>query len=344
MRDLSTHIQRAVPRLLARALAAKGMGDGRPFAIGHFITHRCMCSCKSCLWKHNDWPDVPLDLLKLFYEEAGELGLSLVAFTGGEPFLRNDLGQLLAHIKQQGLVTLCFTTGWFLHRRADEVLPHLDMLLLSLDSAHAERHDEIRGLPGLYDRLMDGVSMVRSRYPGLSVQFNCCVQQGIADEIDDILALARQKDVRVSFDVITEYRHGEDGEAFTETDQGMAPDELAAVCQRLIDLKRAGQPIVNSERYFRYFVDGKPGYRCHLPKLVMMVDGRGNVENCLNLNRPIANICDTSLKQIMELPAFSRLRADAEACCSCSSPTMVDLSNVWENPTLILDSDGIAVR
>ena len=93
----------------------------------------------------------------------------------------------------------------------------------------------------------------------------------------------------------------------------------------------------------KYFVDGRPGYRCHLPKLVMFVDGRGYVENCLNLDRPIANIRETPLKEIMALQPFKQLRRDAEECSSCYSPTMVDLSHVWENPQLVFESGGVAI-
>ena len=75
----------------------------------------------------------------------------------------------------------------------------------------------------------------------------------------------------------------------------------------------------------------------------MFVDGRGNAEYCLNLDRPIGNIRETPLKEIMAMARFKQLRADAEACSSCNSPTMVDLSKFWENPALALEPGGIAL-
>jgi MoaA/NifB/PqqE/SkfB family radical SAM enzyme len=237
---------------------------------------------------------------------------------------------------------LLFNTGWHLKKRIDEVLPHIDMMIVSLDSAKPERHDEIRGLPGLFDRAVEGVRLVKENYPDVSLQFNCCVQTGVAGEIDDLLDLAERLGVKISFDVITEYRHGENG-PFVETDRGMGHPELQEVCASLVEKKRAGAPIVNSEQYFSYFADGKPGYECHLPKLVMFVDGWGNVEYCLNLDRPIANIRETPLETIMELERFKQLRVDAEGCSSCNSPTMVDLSKLWENPALAFEEGGIAV-
>lgn len=344
MREMSPPVKQAAARVVTRAIQARTEGSGRPFLIAHFITNRCMCDCRSCLWKHNEWPDVPLAVLQDFYLQAAEEGFLGTALSGGEPFMRKDLGPLVQFVKQEaGMPILLFTTGYYLERRMHEVLPHIDMLLLSLDSPRAERHDEIRGLPGLFDRLMQALEAVRRDYPELSLQFNCCVQKGIASEIDDLLQLTKDLGMHISFDVITEYRHGASGSRFVETDMGMPLPELRAVCEHLLEEKAQGAPILNSESYFQYFVDGIAGYKCHFPKLLMSVDGRGNVEDCLNLDAPMANIQEMRLKEIMQLPRFIQLRKDAEACHSCNSPTMVDLSNLWENPQLIFERGGIAV-
>ena len=101
--------------------------------------------------------------------------------------------------------------------------------------------------------------------------------------------------------------------------------------------------LLKTVMYFSYFAEGKPGYVCHVPKLLMFVDGWGNVEYCLNLDRPLANIREMPLKEIMELERFKQLRVEAEGCCSCNSPTMVDLSKLWENPALAFEEGGIAV-
>ena len=343
MTQRSPAIEAALQRAIGKALEARQRGDGRPFMVGHFITNRCMCKCASCLWRDNESKDVGLEDLKRFYAEARDEGFVAAALSGGEPFLRNDLGEVVRFIKQEaGMSVLLFNTGWYLKKRMDEVLPYIDMMIVSLDSARAERHDAIRGLPGLFDRAVEGVRLVKERYPDVSLQFNVCVQKGIAEEIDDLIALATSLAVKISFDVITEYRNG-DGRPHVETDMGLPRPELQAVCAQLMQRKRDGAPILNSESYFEYFITDRPGYRCHLPKLVMFVDGRGNAEYCLNLSKPIANIRDTPLREIMELEQFKQLRSEAERCSSCNSPTMVDLSQVWENPALAFAPGGIAV-
>lgn len=343
MREMSPALSETLGRLVQGAVSLKTTGEGSPLVVALFTTNRCPASCPSCLWKHNDWEDTPLDVLKRFYKEAKNEGLQATAMTGGEPFLRKDLGELCSYVGGElQMPILLFTTGYYLKQRIDEVLPHLSMLMLSLDSAKRERHDEIRGLPGLYDRLMESVKLVKTRYPKLSLQFNCCVQQGIEEEIEPLLALCERMDMKISFDVITEHRNGEGDTHSSETSMGMSLPDLQRVTARLLALKEQGAPILNSQSYFRYFADGRKGYSCHLPKLVMWVDGRGLVEDCLNLDRPIADIREMSVKEILALPRFNQLRAEAEKCSSCSSPTMVDFSQVWEDPSILFAEGGIS--
>ncbi len=309
----------------------------------HFVTNRCMCDCRSCLWKRNDQPDLSLDQIQKFHVEAAREGILGAAITGGEVFLRDDLGELVRFAKEDAkLAILLFTTGWLLEERMDEVLPYVDMLLLSLDAATPGRHDRIRGLDGLFDRMMSGVDLARKKYPRLPIHFNACVQKGIAEDIEGLIGIAEDKKIKISFDVITEYRHGEGESRHVETGMGMEPAELRGVCDYLLRKKREGAPIINSEMYFNYFVKGRPGYRCHFPKVIMQVDGSGNVEDCLNLERPLGNFTQTPFKEIMESPRLKQMQAEAENCCSCNSPTMVDLSNIWENPRLLIERGGLS--
>ncbi|PJB43023.1 MAG: hypothetical protein CO108_10690 [Deltaproteobacteria bacterium CG_4_9_14_3_um_filter_63_12] len=341
----SPSMEKALSTLVSRAMSAKMRADGKPFVVGLFVTHKCMCSCASCLWRHNDWDDVPAEELKRFLREAKEEGFAALAVSGGEPFLRKDLGELLRFVKEElEMPILVFTTGWLVKSRGAEILPYVDVLMMSIDAPTAARHDEIRGLPGLFDRLMEAAEIVKTDYPQISLQFNSCIQKGVDTEhIDDLIELTEERGLRISFDVITESRNAGDDTTFTETDMGLSTEELSHLCAHLLERKRSGAPVVNSDLYFQYFVDGRKGYHCHFPKLAMMIDGRGNVEDCLQLNTPIANIRNTSVKDILQLQRFRELRKAAESCSTCSSPTMVDMSHVWENPRLMLQRDGVVL-
>ena len=91
MREINPQLMERLGQIANRAVQTRIEGTGRPFIIGHLITQKCMCSCASCLWKNNDYEDVPTEGIKNFYAQAASEGFLATAFSGGEPFLRREL-------------------------------------------------------------------------------------------------------------------------------------------------------------------------------------------------------------------------------------------------------------
>ncbi|MGH3433108.1 MAG: radical SAM protein [Thermocrispum sp.] len=85
--------------------------------------------------------------------------------TGGEPFLHNDLGEMIEAVVEHVPVTV-LTNGMVFHRgnrrRTLEALDRdLVTLQISLDSATPELHDQHRGA-GSYARAREGIALARS--------------------------------------------------------------------------------------------------------------------------------------------------------------------------------------
>ncbi|MFX0145295.1 MAG: SPASM domain-containing protein, partial [Candidatus Hodarchaeota archaeon] len=99
---------------------------------------------------------------------------------------------------------------------------------------------------------------------------------------------------------------------------------------------------LNSEMYLKHFIGGKKSYRCHARKVFMFVNSNGDIEDCLQLDKPIANLRNISVKEAMELPRFQQYLKDTEKCCSCNSPTMIDTSYAWEDWSLLTKPGGIS--
>ena len=74
----------------------------------------------------------------------------------------------------------------------------------------------------------------------------------------------------------------------------------------------------------------------------MFVNSNGDIEDCLRLDKPIANLRKVSVKNAMSLPRFQQYLKDTEKCDSCNSPTMIDTSYAWEDWSLLTKSGGIS--
>ena len=55
----------------------------------------------------------------------------------------------------------------------------------------------------------------------------------------------------------------------------------------------------------------------------MFVNYNGDIENCLQLDKPIANLRKISVNESLKLPEFNKLLKNSEKCYSCNSPTMI---------------------
>jgi MoaA/NifB/PqqE/SkfB family radical SAM enzyme len=104
------------------------------------LTARCNMRCKFCLsGKERDMSTayVKAKIRKL------PTHVRRVAFTGGEPFVRADLYELLEYAKRRGYETSVSTNATLLDLK-DERLDLIDTLLLPLDGLEGA-HDRLRG-------------------------------------------------------------------------------------------------------------------------------------------------------------------------------------------------------
>jgi pyruvate-formate lyase-activating enzyme/TusA-related sulfurtransferase len=97
--------------------------------------------------------------------EAVELGVKEIFVTGGEPFLLEDIGEILA-VCAAAAPTTVLTNGMLFTGRRVETLRALPrdriVLQISLDSATPELHDLHRG-PGTWARTRNGIERARAQ-------------------------------------------------------------------------------------------------------------------------------------------------------------------------------------
>ncbi len=129
-------------------------------------------------------------------------GLFAVGFEGGEPLLRKDLPEILAYSRSLPLHTNLVTNGTLLKSRIDEIAPYLNgILFVSLDGL-AKTHDQIRGVNGCFKQAVQGITEARSK---ASVTINTTIQSDNIHEIDDMVQLAKDLGVRITFSLAHEY-------------------------------------------------------------------------------------------------------------------------------------------
>jgi MoaA/NifB/PqqE/SkfB family radical SAM enzyme len=133
-----------------------------PFSLVVSVSFRCNSKCKTCgVWRKPS-DDMGVEEWHRIFASLGHTPFYLT-FTGGEPFLRADLHEIViagAELCRPGVITIP-TNGLLTRRILDQVgqictaASHSQIgINLSLDGIGPE-HDEIRQVPGNWDRAME---------------------------------------------------------------------------------------------------------------------------------------------------------------------------------------------
>jgi len=159
------------------------------------VNNACNLSCTHCLVSSGPGQDPGLDgpSLRRLVDRAVQLGLERLYITGGEPFVRRDLFDLLQHATVvYGLEAIVLTNATVFRGAALAGLGSLDRervrFQVSLDGARPATNDLLRG-SGTFERALDGARLLADR--GFAVSITTVATGENLDELAEIPALVR---------------------------------------------------------------------------------------------------------------------------------------------------------
>ena len=294
-----------------------------PLFCGHKLTYNCNLRCKMCpFWKRFN-RDSSTEMEKAILRQIYDSGVCGIALEGGEPLLRNDLVEILAFSRSLPLHTSLVTNGTLLESRIDEIASYINgVVYVSLDGME-KTHDTIRGVNGCFRKAIRGIIASRERVP---VTVNTTIMGENLHEIEDMVKLAKELDVKISLAVAHEYCNAE-----TST---LTADETAEIAKKLMEMKKKGYPLVNSINYFKVLAKEK-NWKCK-PWALINVGPEGNlILPCYVRNEYATSVSvfETSIKT-----AISRFDwKETQNCQKCSLHCYVEPSLVlsWDLRTYI---------
>lgn len=143
-------------------------GRTSPVSMTFAVTYRCQCHCVHCSAGHhlkNDVEELSTAEAKKLIDDSQDLGITILAFTGGETLLRDDLFELISYVDQKKTLPIMFTNGLLLTDDTVEKLADAGLysIFVSLDSPVPKEHDRLRGMPGLFEAAVEGIKKMKSK-------------------------------------------------------------------------------------------------------------------------------------------------------------------------------------
>ncbi len=105
-----------------------------PLSVYLSLTDRCPNRCTYCNYYNlkDDEPELKTSQILHLIDEMGPLLTRRLHFTGGEPLIRNDIGEVINHAKARGLFVGVSASGLLIPKKVGE-LKNVDIIFLSLD-------------------------------------------------------------------------------------------------------------------------------------------------------------------------------------------------------------------
>ncbi len=340
--------------LIRQGVAALQALARRPVPIyAHFgVTHRCNMRCRMCdVWRSGDAEaELTTAQVDVLAGTLARAGTRWVALGGGEPFVREDLAELVRSFASRGMEVRLLTNGVGIddQRIADVGRAGVAHVSISLDTLDAERQRIIYGGVDVMPEIQASMRRFKATLPRSSTPvINVCVSRMNLDELPDLVDFAADRGFHCSFVpvAIAPSAAGGDGFAAYAPELALGPGERARVrdvYDRLIALKRRGAPIANSSRFLRdsaqHLQDGTSPWSCDAGRLYVSVSPEGRVSVC-HQYPAFARFDDPDLLGHMRSEE-SRRRAAAQraACAGCMRPCWAEVTHVFRNPRAALEA------
>ncbi|MDX1776130.1 MAG: SynChlorMet cassette radical SAM/SPASM protein ScmE [Desulfobulbales bacterium] len=159
-----------------------------PRSVDLEITSRCNLRCRYCYYfdnKHVTYRDLPTENWLQFIDELGQCAVMDVCLAGGEPFIREDLPELIRAIVKNNMRFTIVSNGTLANDPVAEIIAgtgRCDSVQVSIDGSCAEVHETGRG-KGSFARAVRGIKIMQGH--GIPVHVRVTIHRQNVDDLEN---------------------------------------------------------------------------------------------------------------------------------------------------------------
>ena len=293
-----------------------------PVNVTWEITKHCNLSCRHCLSAETTAhcpTDMDLDQCKQFIDDLDRARVFQVNIGGGEPFMRDDLLDILDYCHAKGIVTCVSTNGTLIDDYCAKKLAQMKLIYIqvSVDGATPDTNDKIRGA-GVFKRATGGIDRLNAHgFKNLSI--NTVVTGVNFKEIHEIYQMGKFYRAKTR---LSRFRpSGRAKEVWQE--YFLTKDQILELANFLVHYR----DVLTGDSFFSITAGQRRDLglnMCGAAKMTCSVSPDGNMYPCAFLQEDkfyAGNILRQSIEEIWHTAAiFNTLRnLKVEACCTCQN-------------------------
>jgi len=163
-----------------------------PVVVWNF-TNSCNLKCKHCYQSAGKRLPDELSLSKRLnvIDQLAAEDVFSIAFSGGEPLTDKDLWPVIERAKKHSMYVSIATNGTLLTKEIAKKMSDVgvDYVEISVDSVNPKKHDEFRGVPGAWEKTVEGIKNVVEQ-DSINVGLAPTITKMNFNELEDLIKLA----------------------------------------------------------------------------------------------------------------------------------------------------------
>ena len=336
-----------------------------PYYVQFFISGRCNLRCRQCniVNSNADVREASLDEIRAIATNLRKIGAGIVLLTGGEPFLRRDLPEIVEIFKGQGLDVRLQTAG--LKMADDDMLRRCfeagaTDLNISLDSLDPSVQDYINRVPGSWDAAIDAISRVSNIFTESAVcSLGCVMSRFNYPEVPSVLKFATSIGWYLS--VVPVHITSPEvhmGFRSAENDFLIPRDEwprLERTFGTLSSMRNDGHKLFDSDRFLQssleFIKTGAPTWRkdgvCDSPFMYFVIRPNGDLAVCCDHQLPgeqLSLVDPDFPKKYKSRDFIERAQSVTKACGGCHYGSYPEVTISVRSPKAFVERTAIVMR
>ena len=174
-------------------LAKAALFQNAPVYVQFYVTARCNLTCQQCniIYTNADVRECGIDEVKRIADNFAKMGVAIVLLTGGEPFARKDLAQIIEAFETRGIHVRMQTNGFASEERIIEAIEAGGKdISISLDSLKPGLQDHINGgFNESWHQALKAISLFSKHLPkeGSFASLGCVLQPHNMGDVEDVI-------------------------------------------------------------------------------------------------------------------------------------------------------------
>lgn len=165
-----------------------------PESVHLALTHRCNYQCQSCYVDDTVNREMTTADVKSLINEMAEIKVFQLAIGGGEPFVRNDLVEIVSYANLSGIVPNITTNGSLITSKiAKELSGNVGQIQISVNGHNRELHEMARQ-NGSFNAVLKAMEIIREQRIPFGMNVLLCKNN--FKEIENIIEFAEKQHCR----------------------------------------------------------------------------------------------------------------------------------------------------